>query len=178
MAELTLQQVERIKNDLTRESISYAQLFYDLLDHICCDIEFEMDRGISFEEAYQHIKSWMGKNQCRKIQEETLLLTNKTFRFMKTIMKISGVISPVLLAVGAFGFCLMLLLFSFRNFPSSATATQTATASQSSTWSPRIRPRVAAAPARKPPLPVEVSRAKVPGPGSARKTRMAAQKAP
>lgn len=101
MAELSLHQVERIKNDLIRESISYSHLFHDLLDHICCDIEFEMDRGISFEEAYSNIKNWMGKNRCRKIQEETLLLTNNTYRTMKSIMKFSGIVSPVLLAVAA-----------------------------------------------------------------------------
>lgn len=101
MAELSLHQVERIKKDLTRESINHSHLFHDLLDHICCDVEFEMDRGISFEDAYSNIKSWMGRNRCRIIQEETLLLTNNTFRFMKSIMKISGTISPALLAVGA-----------------------------------------------------------------------------
>ncbi len=68
MAELSLHQVERIKKDLIRESISYSHLFHDLLDHICCDIEFEMDRGISFEVAYSNIKNWMGRNRCRKMQ--------------------------------------------------------------------------------------------------------------
>lgn len=37
---------------------------------------------------------------------------------------------PVLMAVGAFGFCLLFLFFSFRNFPSTATATQTAAVNQ------------------------------------------------
>jgi hypothetical protein len=37
---------------------------------------------------------------------------------------------PVVLAVVAFGFCLLLLLFSFQNFPSTATATQTAAFNQ------------------------------------------------
>jgi hypothetical protein len=109
MAELSLHQVERIKKDLIRESISYSHLLHDLLDHICCDIEFEMDRGISFEDAYSNIRHWMGRNRCRKIQEETLLLTNNTYRFMKSIMKISGVISPALLAVGA--------LFKIHHWP-------------------------------------------------------------
>jgi hypothetical protein len=109
MAELSLHQVERIKKDLIRDSISYSHLFHDLLDHICCDIEFEMDRGISFEDAYTNIKRWMGRNRCRKIQEETLLLTNNTYRFMKSIMKIFGIISPALLAVAA--------LFKIQHWP-------------------------------------------------------------
>jgi len=109
MVELSLQQVERIKKDLIRESINYSHLFHDLLDHICCDIEFEMDRGICFEDAYANIKQWMGKNRCRKIQEETLLLTNNTYRFMKSIMKISGVTAPSLLAVAA--------LFKIQHWP-------------------------------------------------------------
>lgn len=101
MAELSLQQVDKIRKDLIRQSINYSHLLHDLLDHICCDIEFEMERGSSFEEAYSNIKKWMGVDRCRKIQEETLLLTSNTFRFMKTIMKISGIILPALLAVAA-----------------------------------------------------------------------------
>jgi GldL N-terminal domain len=101
MADLSLQQVERIRKDLVRESINYSHLLHDLLDHICCDVEFEMDRGNSFDEAYSNIRKWMGSDRCRKIQEETLLLTSNTFRFMKTTMKISGIIVPALLAVAA-----------------------------------------------------------------------------
>ena len=40
---------------------------------------------------------------------------------------------PVLLGVLAFGFCLLLLLFSFQNFPTAATATQTAAVNQTQT---------------------------------------------
>jgi hypothetical protein len=40
---------------------------------------------------------------------------------------------PVLLGVGAVGFCLLFMLFSFRNLPSSATATQTAAVNQTQT---------------------------------------------
>lgn len=101
MAELSLPQIEQIRKDMIRESINYSHLFHDLLDHICCDIEYEMDRGISFEEAYLSVKSWMGRNRCKKIQEETLLLTDNTYRFMKSIMKIFGVISPAMLALAA-----------------------------------------------------------------------------
>ena len=101
MAELSLHQVDQIKKDLVRESITFSHLLHDLLDHICCDIEYEMDRGISFDDAYSNVKSWMGKNRCKKIQEETLLLTDKTYRFMKSMMKIFGIISPALLAVAA-----------------------------------------------------------------------------
>jgi hypothetical protein len=109
MAELSLQQVDRIRKDLIRQSINYSHLLHDLLDHICCDIEFEMERGNSFEEAYSNIRKWMGANRCRKIQEETLLLTNNTYRFMKSVMKISGIIAPALLAVAA--------LFKIQHWP-------------------------------------------------------------
>jgi hypothetical protein len=101
MAELSLQQVDMIRKDLIRQSINYSHLLHDLLDHICCDIEFEMERGNSFEEAYSNIRKWMGANRCRKIQEETLLLTNNTYRFMKSVMRIFGIIAPALLAVAA-----------------------------------------------------------------------------
>lgn len=109
MAELSLHQVDQIKKDLVRESITFSHLLHDLLDHICCDIEYEMDRGISFDDAYSNVKSWMGKNRCKKIQEETLLLTDNTYRFMKSMMKIFGIVSPALLAVAA--------LFKIQHWP-------------------------------------------------------------
>jgi hypothetical protein len=51
----------------------------------------------------------MGKNCCKKIQEETLLLTDNTYRFMKSMMKVFGIISPALLAVAA--------LFKIQHWP-------------------------------------------------------------
>jgi hypothetical protein len=47
-----------------------------------------------------------------------------------------------------------------------------------STWSPAMMPKVAASPPRMPPLPVEVISARLPGPGMARKIRIAATNAP
>ncbi len=109
MAELSVYQVEQIRKDLIRDSISLSHLLHDLLDHICCDVENEMDRGISFEDAYLNVKKWMGRNCCKKIQEETLLLTDNTYRFMKSMMKVFGIISPALLAVAA--------LFKIQHWP-------------------------------------------------------------
>lgn len=109
MAQISVQHVEYIRKDLIRQDIHYSHLIDDLLDHICCDIEFEIDRGIGFEEAYANVKKWMGKNRCRKIQEETLLLTNKTYRNMKSIMKIFGIISPILMTIAA--------LFRLQHWP-------------------------------------------------------------
>jgi hypothetical protein len=58
------------------------------------------------------------------------------------------------------------------------TAATPATANHISTWSPKITPNVAIKPPARPPLLVEVIKARLPGPGMAKNNTIAATKAP
>jgi hypothetical protein len=55
MACLNKDQIEFIKYDLKRRSVSRSFLFNEWVDHICCDVESMMNKGVSFEDAYGHI---------------------------------------------------------------------------------------------------------------------------
>jgi hypothetical protein len=74
----------------------------ELIDHICCDVEFEMKKGLDFPEAYSKVKSKIGSRGLKQIQEETLYAVDTKYRYMKNLMKISGVAGTVL-----FGFAAM-----------------------------------------------------------------------
>lgn len=101
MYQLSLSNIDLIKSDISRQRVSYSHLLDDLLDHVCCDVEKEMDKGLSFEIAYSNVRSKIGSNRFKKIQEETLFMIDKKYRTMKTFMKIFGALSPTLLAMGA-----------------------------------------------------------------------------
>jgi hypothetical protein len=109
MYRLKLSDIELIRLDISRQRVTYSHLLDDLVDHVCCDVEAEMDEGLSFRQAYEKVRSKFGINRFKKIQEETLILIDKNYKSMKTFMKIFGVLSPSLLAVAA--------LFKIQHWP-------------------------------------------------------------
>ncbi|HRW62659.1 MAG TPA: hypothetical protein P5132_04190, partial [Bacteroidales bacterium] len=87
---LTIDQFQIVERDVQNEGITFSHLEYDLLDHVCCDIEDRMSGGLSFDDAYNSVKSDIGIQGLRRVQEETLLLINKKYRMMKKSMKTLG----------------------------------------------------------------------------------------
>lgn len=102
MPELSLHHIDQISRDIAREEISFSHLLEDLIDHVCCDVEYEMQNGLNFSEAYQRVKQKMGPHRVRDIQKETLYAVDTKYRIMKNTMKISGISGTVLLAFAAF----------------------------------------------------------------------------
>ncbi len=101
MPELTLKNVDQIIRDIREQDIVFSHLADDLIDHVCCDVEYEMTDNLSFEEAYKKVKLKIGTRRIQEIQEETLYAVDTKYRNMKNTMKISGVIATVLLGFSA-----------------------------------------------------------------------------
>ncbi|KPL12013.1 MAG: hypothetical protein AMS26_18950 [Bacteroides sp. SM23_62] len=55
MAFLNKDQIDFIRNDLKKRTLSRSFLFNEWVDHVCCDVETMMNRGLSFEDAYGQI---------------------------------------------------------------------------------------------------------------------------
>jgi hypothetical protein len=109
MPDLSLHHIDQISRDIRREEISFSHLLEDLIDHVCCDVEYEMQNGMNFAEAYQRVKQKMGPRRLKEIQEETLYSVDTKYRYMKNTMKISGVAGTIL-----FGFA---ALFKIQHWP-------------------------------------------------------------
>lgn len=101
MFELTHKHLELITADVSKADISFSHLKYDLIDHICCDLEYEINQGLPFEKAYEKVKKRIGIRGLQQIQEDTLSLIDKKYRMMKNTMKTFGVIAPILMAIGS-----------------------------------------------------------------------------
>jgi hypothetical protein len=101
MPELTLQNTDRIINDIKRQEITFSHLLEDLIDHICCDVEYEMESGLDFSDAYLKVRLKIGSRRIKEIQEETLYAVDTKYRQMKNTMKISGIAGTVLLGFAA-----------------------------------------------------------------------------
>jgi hypothetical protein len=101
MPELSLENIDRISSDVRRQEITFSHLLEELTDHICCDVENEMQKGLTFLEAYRRVKQKMHPRRLKEIQEETLYAVDTKYRNMKNTMKIAGITGTVLLGFAA-----------------------------------------------------------------------------
>lgn len=101
MPELNLHNIDQITRDVRMQEIGFSHLFHDLVDHICCDVEFQMQHGLSFEEAYRSVRGKIGSGGLKNIQEETLYAVDTKYRNMKKLMKISSVAGTIMLGFAA-----------------------------------------------------------------------------
>ena len=109
MQDLTSANIEIIIAEVSKANISFSHLRDELIDHICCEVENEMQNGISFENAFEKVKKIIGNKGLKKVQENTLFLIDKKYRFMKRTMKIFGLTSLLMITVGA--------LFKIQHWP-------------------------------------------------------------
>lgn len=100
---LSEQQIDFILNDIKLRGVEIEDLQLNLLDHVCCIIECELESGGDFEKFYQQTISRFFKTELKEIEEETiLLLTFKNYYAMKKIMIRTGAISVAMLIIGSF----------------------------------------------------------------------------
>lgn len=109
MSELTIKNINIIIEEVSHAGITLSHLRDELIDHICCQVEGDMQQGLTFEDAYKKTKEVVGNKQLKKIQEDTLFLIDKKYRLMKKTMKVIGWISMSMITVGA--------LFKIQHWP-------------------------------------------------------------
>lgn len=103
MYSLTNQQIDYILDDIRARGIEMESLQGDLLDHICCIIEHNLEANGDFESFYNKTITSFYKKELREIEEETIsLLTFKHYYQMKKLMIISGGFSVAAFIGGSF----------------------------------------------------------------------------
>ncbi len=98
---LSQQQIDFILNDIGARGVKMESLQLDLLDHICCVIEQNLEEDGDFEAFYAATIKTFYRDRLSEIEDETInLLTFKHYYIMKKIMLISGSLSAILLSAG------------------------------------------------------------------------------
>ncbi len=99
---LSEKQIDFILNDIKIRGVEMEDLQLNLLDHICCVIENELEPDGDFENFYLKTIPRFFKKELKEIEEETiLLLTFKNYYAMKKSMTISGATSVAMLIMGS-----------------------------------------------------------------------------
>jgi hypothetical protein len=100
---LTDEQIEYILNDIRRNGVEMEDLQLNLLDHICCIVEQQLEDDGDFERFYQETIRQFYKKELREIEVETIyLLTYKNYYGMKRTMIVTGAFSAVAFIFGSF----------------------------------------------------------------------------
>ncbi len=107
---LSEEQIEFIRNDIGRNGIETEDLQSNLLDHICCIIEQNLEENGDFGSFYFATLKTFYKKELREIEEETKsLLMFKNYYTMKKLMIVSGTFSAIGFITGS--------LFKFMHWP-------------------------------------------------------------
>ena len=110
MYKLSEEQIEFISADIKKRGIELNDLHDNILDHVCCMIENNLEENGDFGKFYSNTIVKFYKNELWEIEEETIsLLIFKNFYAMKKVMLISGFISSFFLMTG--------ILFKFLHWP-------------------------------------------------------------
>lgn len=96
MNHLTDEQIEFITQVINKSVIQSPEMKEDLIDHFCCAIEEDIQKGWSFQTAYDKAYHTIAPNGFDEIQRETIyLLTSKKLRKMKRLLYLSGYLSLI-----------------------------------------------------------------------------------
>jgi hypothetical protein len=76
MPELNGENITRIRADVEKSGIRNNLLKDELVDHVCCQVEAEMRKGMSFDEAYQEISANYTKKEISKTERNISLFLN------------------------------------------------------------------------------------------------------
>lgn len=102
MYTLSAQQIDFILNDIRIRGVETEDLQLNLLDHICCIIECELEPDGDFENFYQRTIPKFFRKELKEIEDETvLLLTFKNYYAMKKVMIRTGIFSVIALIAGS-----------------------------------------------------------------------------
>jgi len=92
--------LDRIIYVIEGSSLVKKELKDDLVDHFCCLVEMDMNRGMDFDDAFKKAYDQTCPNGLDEIQNETVFLLNyNRIMIMKRLTYLIGFISSVTLAV-------------------------------------------------------------------------------
>lgn len=103
MAIIKDEYIDFILNDISKKGVVINDLKENILDHVCCIIEKEMPADADFYTFYEEVIPRFFNNDLKEIQKETdYLLSSKYIDVLTSVLKVSGLVSVVVLILGMY----------------------------------------------------------------------------
>ncbi|MEL6924129.1 MAG: M23 family metallopeptidase [Bacteroidota bacterium] len=95
---LTPEQVALVEQRLAAERIHFSTLHDELLDHLCCKIENQLESGIAFHDACDRAFASFGEEGMKELQSQTIQLVQQKSRLMRHLfLALSAILFPTFL---------------------------------------------------------------------------------
>ena len=95
MESLSDEQIDQVYDLLLAKGLSLPSLRDELLDHICCIVELQMNNGAKFHNALSYAIKQFGPSGIERTQEATIYHLTKKHRKMKNTASILGIIGGI-----------------------------------------------------------------------------------
>lgn len=98
---LSEEQEDIIRNCIDAHGLKLKTLRDDVIDHLCCVLEYELGKGKSFDKALDEALNELAPNGLSDLEHKTLFLLNaKRILIMKKLLYLIGFIGAGTLAIG------------------------------------------------------------------------------
>ena len=83
---LSKEQLDFIRTDLKGRNVSRSFLFEEWVDHVCCDVETLMNKGVPFEDAYLQVAGIANGTEVRSAQNDVQQFLNHRYVGIKKLL--------------------------------------------------------------------------------------------
>lgn len=97
---LSQDQVNQVRQYVDENNIRILSLRDDVLDHLCCSVEFKIDDGKTFEQSLNEALGELAPEGLTKLEYETIMLLNSNNIFMKKFMYMLGLLTAIAMSIG------------------------------------------------------------------------------
>jgi hypothetical protein len=97
---LSTTHLDAIRLRLEKDGITLSSLKDDLLDHLCCAIEEQMDAGLDFDNSFRTAIDELAPKGLSDIEEQTVLMLNHKLIPMKKLTYVIGLVACMMIVMG------------------------------------------------------------------------------
>lgn len=98
---LTPEQITHIQAVISESKLTIQTLKDDLVDHLCCVVEYDVMNGKKFDTSLQEAINELAPEGLEEIEHQTLFLLNSTkIMYMKKITYVVGLASAISMSMG------------------------------------------------------------------------------
>lgn len=99
---LSDKELDTLHDVIVDSGVSYESLQNDLIDHLACIIEAEIEKGLKFKDALQHALAIFSPDELKNTNESTIYLLTLKSKKMKKTTGIIGIAAAIAVLTGTF----------------------------------------------------------------------------
>jgi hypothetical protein len=97
---LSAEQVKHIQRYVDQSEINIDTLKDDVLDHLCCGVEYKMESGMSFEQSLREALQELAPDGLDELEHETIRLLESKNIPVKKLMYLIGLATTIAMTIG------------------------------------------------------------------------------